>query len=279
MLLFLQKKKTFLTFLLAPVWAWLLLAVAAPAAVLIAIALSVPADAVPPFVLGWNTEPFALALTDPLYRDALWGSVEMAGVTAVLALLLGYPMALTIARAKPSRRALLRGLVVLPFLTGMLLRMTAWISILRDEGFVNGALMALGLTDAPVALLHTAAASYAGLVYVYLPFMVLPIEARLSAADPALELAAADLGAAPWRVWWRITLPLSLPGVMAGLVLVAVPVSGEVVVPALLGAPDQLTLGRLVWDAFFQERDWPQAAALAVVLLGVVLLPMRWVRA
>ncbi len=260
--------------LLAPAWAWLLLGVAAPGAILVAMALAAPADAVPPYVLGWHSGPLATALTDPLYRDALLGSVKVAALSAGLALLVGYPMALGIARAASHRRPLLRALVVLPFLTGFLLRLTAWVAILRDEGYLNAALQALGLTSAPVAMLHTDAAMLVGMVYCYLPFMVLPIEARLSAADPALEQAAADLGASPWRVLWRITIPLSLPAVAAGMVLVAVPVSGEVVIPALLGAADSLTLGRVIWDTFFQERDWPQAAALSVVLLAIALLPL-----
>ncbi len=258
--------------------AWLLAFVAAPAAILLAIALATPIEAVPPFALGWNTEPLALALTDPLYHAALWGSLRMAALAAGLCLLLGYPMAIAIARAPSHRRPLLRALVLLPLLTGVLLRLTAWIAILRDEGYLNAALLALGLTDAPLHLLHTEAAMLVGLAYVYLPFMILPIEARLSAADPALEQAAADLGAPPWRVFLHITLPLSLPGVLAGIVLVAVPVSGEVVIPALLGAPESLTLGRVIWDAFFQERDWPQAAALAVVLLALALIPVRWAK-
>jgi putrescine transport system permease protein len=257
---------------------WLLAFVATPAAILLAIALATPTDSVPPFALGWNPEPLALALTDPLYHAALWGSLRMAALTAVLCLLIGYPMALAIARAPARHRPLLRALVVLPFLTGVLLRLTAWIAILRDEGYANAALLALGLIDAPLHLLHTEGAMLVGLAYVYLPFMVLPIEARLSAADPALEQAAADLGAPPWRAFLHVTLPLSLPGVLAGIVLVAVPVSGEVVIPALLGAPENLTLGRVIWDAFFQERDWPQAAALAVVLLGLALIPLRWAK-
>jgi putrescine transport system permease protein len=265
--------------LLLPVWAWLLLCVAAPGAILVMVALAAPADAVPPFVPGWHGEAFALALGDPLYRDALWGSLRIAGQTAGLALLLGYPMALAIARAPARRRPLLRALVVLPFLTGVLLRLVAWIGLLRDQGHANGLLMALGVVDAPLPLLHSEGAMLVGLVHVYLPFMELPIEARLSAADPALQAAAADLGASPWRAWWRVTLPLSLPGVVAGVVLVAVPVSGEVVVPALLGAPETLMLGRVIWDAFFQERDWPQAAALAVLLLALALVPARLVRA
>ena len=265
-------------FLLTPVWTWLLLCVAAPAAILLAIALAVPAEAVPPFELGWNLEPLALALGDPLYRDALWGSVRVAALAAGLCLLIGYPMALGIARAPARWRPVLRALVVVPFLSGVLLRLVAWIAILRDEGYLNAALLALGVVEAPVAMLHSEAAMLVGLVYVYLPFMVLPIEARLSAADPTLEQAAADLGASPWRAWWRVTLPLSLPGVVAGVVLVAVPVSGEVVVPALLGSAETLMLGRVIWDAFFQERDWPQAAALAVVLLAVVLVPIGAMR-
>lgn len=258
--------------LLAPVWAWLALFVAAPVALLLAIALATPVEGVPPFRLGLSFAGFGQAFTDGVYHDALLGSLRIAGMTAFLCLLIGYPMALRIARAR--HRALLLALVVLPFWSGYLLRALAWIGILRDEGWLNAALLALGLIDAPLQMLHSDGAMLVGLVYTYLPFLILPLEARLAAADPALEQAAADLGASPWRSFLRITLPLSLPGIGAGLLLVFVPVAGEVVIPALLGAPDSLTLGRAIWEEFFANRDWPQASALAVLLLALAVLPL-----
>ncbi len=255
--------------LLAPVWAWLAAFVAVPAGVLLALAFATPVEGVPPFRLGFSFDAFGLALGDAVYREALWGSLRIGGMTAGLCLLVGYPMALAIARSR--RRALLLALVVLPFWSGYLLRTLAWIGILRDEGWLNGMLLGLGVIAAPLPMLHSEGAMLVGLVYTYLPFLILPLEARLAAADPALEAAAADLGASPWQVFWRVSLPLSLPGVGAGLLLVFVPVAGEVVIPALLGAPDSLTLGRTIWEEFFANRDWPQASALALVLLVIVL--------
>eukprot|EP01035_Chromulina_nebulosa_P000154 gene154-232_t len=233
-------------------------------------ALATPVEGVPPFRLGLSPVAFGLALGDAVYRDALFGSLRIAGLTAGLCLLAGYPMALAIARSR--HRALLLALVVLPFWSGYLLRVLAWIGILRDEGWLNGALLGLGIVAEPLPMLHSDGAMLVGLVYTYLPFLILPLEARLAAADPALEAAAADLGATPWRCFLRITLPLSLPGVWAGLLLVFVPVAGEVVIPSLLGAPESQTLGRAIWEAFFAERDWPQAAALAMLLLALAAI-------
>jgi putrescine transport system permease protein len=261
--------------LLVPAWLWLGLFVAAPAAVLLAIALASPADAVPPFRLGPDLAALA-GLADAIYVRAFAGSLATGAATALLCLLLGYPMALAIARS-PRRRLLLL-FVMLPFWSGVLLRLVAWIGILRDQGLANAALRALGIIETPMPLLHTDFAMLLGLVYCYLPFLVLPVEARLAAADPALEEAAADLGARPWRVFLRVTLPLSLPGVWAGLALVFVPVCGEVVIPDLLGAPSSLTMGRVIWDEFFQAGDWPQAAALAVALLVLLAGPALAVR-
>jgi putrescine transport system permease protein len=200
----------------------------------------------------------------------------MAAAAAGLCLLLGYPMALAISRS-PHRRGLLLA-VMLPFWSGVLLRLVAWIGLLRDEGLVNALLLRLGLIGEPLKLLHSDGAMLLGLVSCYLPFLILPLEARLVAADRRLEDAAADLGAGPWRRFRRVTLPLSLPGVRAGLALVFVPVCGEYVIPELLGAPSSLTMGRVIWDEFFQAGDWPQAAALAVALLVLLLAPALLLR-
>ena len=261
--------------LLAPVWLWLLVFVGAPAAILVTIALAVPAASVPPFRLGWG--PGGLAgLLDGHYVSAFGRSLATASAAAMICLVAGYPMALAIARSR--RRRLLLLLVMLPFWSGVLLRLVAWVGILRDEGVLNGLLRALHLVSQPLPLLHTDTAMLVGLVYCYLPFLVLPVEARLAVADRGYERAAADLGAAPWAVFRRVTWPMSLPGVWAGLALVFIPVTGEYVIPELLGAPSSLTLGRVIWDEFFQSGDWPQAAALAVALLAVLIAPLLAVR-
>jgi putrescine transport system permease protein len=207
--------------------------------------------------------------SDPLYLDALIQSLVVSTVTSGLCLLIGYPMALAIARSRLPGIWLL--LVVLPFWTGFLLRITAWIGLLKDQGWVNGGLRWLGVIDAPLHLLYTPGAMYAGMVYCYLPFMVLPLYAVLSRLDPALEDAGADLGAPPLEVFWRVTWPQSLPGVAAGLVLVFIPTAGEYVIPELLGGPAAETIGRVVWTEFFDNHDWPMAAAVAVALIGLLL--------
>lgn len=263
---------------LSPVWAWLLLFVALPAILLAAIALATPADAIPPFTLGLGLDSLWASVADPFYRDALLASLRVAAVSSLLCLLLGYPMALAIARSAPQRRALLLVLVMLPFWTGFLLRIAAWTQLLRDDGWINAALLAVGVIDAPLPMLHTDFAMLVGIVYAYLPFMVLPLEARLARADPALEQAAADLGAGPWRRFTTITLPLSLPGVVAGLVLVFVPVTGEYVIPEMLGGPRTLMIGRVIWQEFFDNHDWPLAAALSLVLLALLLVPAAALR-
>ena len=242
----------------------------APLGCVLAVSLAVPADGIPPY--AWALRPGNyLSLADPYYVSAFLQSLRVAGVAAGLCLLLGYPMALAIARAPSRWRSLLLTLVILPFWTGFLLRMTAWIGILRDGGWLDTALAAAWLP--PAHLLYTPAAMYVGITYAYLPFMVLPLYARLSRRDAAVEEAAADLGAPPWRVFLSVTLPLSLPGVWAGLVLVFIPAMGEYVVPELLGGPGAQTMGRVLWSTFFAEQDWPTAAALSVVLLVVLVLP------
>jgi putrescine transport system permease protein len=228
--------------------------------------------------LGENPDPanYQALIEDAFYLDAGLKSLLVAGVSSILCLLIGYPMALAIARAPERWRSGLLLLVMLPFWTGFLLRITAWIGLLRDDGWINLALGAVGL--GPVKLLYTDWAMYIGITYAYLPFMILPLYARLSRRDPALEEAAADLGATPWTIFRTVTLPLSLPGVVAGLALVFIPAVGEYVIPELLGGPGAQTVGRALWNEFFANRDWPMAAALANALLIVLLIPMVLLR-
>ncbi len=273
---------------LLPVSAWLAVFVAAPVAILLGIALAEPDVGVPPFrppvaldaegVPRWQGSgvSFGLLAEDRFYLDALLRSLRVALVTAALALLLAYPMALGILRAPPRWRPVLLGLVLLPFWTGFLLRIGAWIGLLRDEGWINGVLRGLGLVgEQPVVLLYTELSLYLGMVHTYLPFAVLPLYAALARLDPALEEAAAALGARPVVGFLTVTLPLSLPGAAAGFLLVAIPAAGEFVIPELLGPPEALLIGRVLWGEFFQNRDWPLAAALAIVLLALLVLPIR----
>ncbi|MGA3403661.1 MAG: ABC transporter permease subunit [Acetobacteraceae bacterium] len=269
------------TLVLVIPWAWLALFLLAPTAVVLKIALSAPADGVPPYtpLLHWiggipqldaTWDNFALILNDPLYRDAFVLSLRVAGFSTLVCLLAGYPMALAIARAPEHRRNALLLALMLPFWTGFLMRINAWIGLLQDDGWINAALVFCHLS--PVQLLYTDNAMYIGIVYTYLPFMVLPLYARLSRLDPTLLEAAGDLGAPPWRTFLSVTLPLSLPGVWAGALLVLVPAVGEYVIPELLGGPQAQLIGRVLWDEFFANRDWPTAAALACMLLVVLLL-------
>jgi putrescine transport system permease protein len=267
---------------LALPWAWLGLFLIVPAAIVLKISLAVPADALPPYSAllrwgdGWLPRPavhldsYALILADPLYLHALLLSLKIAGISTLVCLLAGYPMALAIARAPGQARNALLLAVMLPFWTGFLMRINAWIGLLQDDGWVNTVSAALGL--GAHRLLYTDTAMYLGIVYTYLPFMVLPLYARLTRLDPTLLEAAADLGAPPPAVFWRVTLPLSLPGVWAGVLLVFIPAVGEYVIPELLGGPQAQLVGRVLWEEFFANRDWPTASALAVVLLVALLI-------
>jgi putrescine transport system permease protein len=198
-------------------------------------------------------------LADPVFLQGLLGSMQIAATTSVLCLVIGTPMALGIARAR--RPGLWLGLLMVPFWSGFLMRLTAWSLLLRLSG-----------------LLHTALAMQIGLVSCYLPFFVLPLQARLTQADPLLAEAAADLGATPWAVFRLVIWPQALPGVAAGLTLVFVPVMGEYVIPELLGDPGAQTFGRMIWDAFFSERDWPLAASLSLALLALLIPPALLIR-
>ncbi len=217
---------------------------------------------------------YALLLNDPLYVGAYVNSLVFASVSTLGCLIVGYPIAYGIARASPAARAVLLVLVILPFWTSSLLRSYALIGILRTNGLLNQLLTGIGIIDQPLTILHTDVAVYIGIVYNYLPFMILPLTANLMRLDFTLLEAAADLGARPTTSFLRITLPLSLPGIVAGSLLVFIPAVGEFVIPDLLGGPDSLTIGRVIWTEFFNNRDWPMASAVAIAMLALIVVPM-----
>jgi putrescine transport system permease protein len=200
--------------------------------------------------------------------------LRLAAIATALTLLIAYPMAYGIAHVRSSLRPTLVLLAIAPFWTSFLIRVYAWIVILKDEGLLNSVLLSLGLVDEPLHIFATESAVLIGIVYSYLPFMVLPIYNAIAKQDPALSEAAADLGAGPLARFWRINVPLSRPGVLAGCLLVFIPAIGEFVIPDLLGGSDTLMIGRTIWTDFFENRDWPTAAAAAVVLLAILLFPL-----
>lgn len=221
---------------------------------------------------------YLFLLDDPLYLSAYGESIQIAGISTLVTLLIAYPMGYVIARAEEPRRTALLILVILPFWTSFLLRVYAWIGILKTNGILNNALMGMGLIDAPLVMLQTDFAVYLGIAYTYLPFMVLPLYATLSKLDGTLLEAAEDLGATPWVSFWTVTLPLTLPGMLAGSLLVFVPALGEYVIPALLGGNDTLMIGKVLWNEFFANRDWPIASAVAICMLLVIVAPLMWLQ-
>ena len=214
------------------------------------------------------------ALFQTVYVDAYLRSIGYALCTRLLCLVLGYPFAYFIARANPSIRPALLMMVMLPFWTSFLLRVYAWKGILADQGVLNQLLMLLGLTSEPVQMLYTRFSMLVGMTYVYLPFMVLPLYANLVKLDLRLLEAAKDLGATPWKAFWLVTVPLSKAGIVAGFMLVFIPAVGEFVIPSLLGGPENLMVGRVVWDEMFSSNNWPRASALAVSMIALVVLPL-----
>jgi putrescine transport system permease protein len=226
------------------------------------------------FIAGLSSDSYASLAADPLYLWSYLKSLEIALISTALLLLLGYPVAYALARAPRRFQGALVMLVVLPFWTSFLIRVYAWINILQSDGLLNRALQALHLIDAPVAWLASDTAIYIGIVYSYLPFMLLPLYATLEKMDFTLLEAAADLGAPPATAFWRITVPLSLPGVGAGALLCFIPITGEFVIPDLLGGSDSLMIGQTLWTEFFANKDWPVASAIAVVLLCLLVGPI-----
>ena len=217
---------------------------------------------------------FRYLFTDPVYGVAYLYSLRTAFFATLLCLLLGYPMAYAIARSSRALQSILLLVIILPFWTSFLLRVYALENIIRDDGLLNLVLLHLGVIEHPLRIMRTSAAVYLGIVYSYLPFMVLPLFATLEKLDPTLLEAAADLGSPPWRAFLDVTLPLSLPGVIAGSLLVFIPAVGEFVIPSLLGGPNTLMIGRVLWDEFFGNHDWPVAAAVAVAFLVLLVGPI-----
>lgn len=226
------------------------------------------------FVATFNLSNYEVLFRDPLYLNTFLYSIKVAAISTVLCLLVGYPMAYAIARCKPSTRNLMLMLIILPFWTSFLLRVYAWIGLLKTNGVINNTLMGLGIIDQPLTLLYTDFAVYVGIVYSYLPFMILPLYANLEKHDLTLLEAAADLGASPTKTFFRVTLPLSMPGVVAGCLLVFIPAVGEFVIPSLLGRTDQLMIGTVLSAQFFGARNWPVASAVAIALLLALLIPI-----
>jgi putrescine transport system permease protein len=214
------------------------------------------------------------ALFQTIYVEAYVRSIWYAMCTAVLCLVIGYPFSYFIARSKPSVRPALLMMVMLPFWTSFLLRVYAWKGILADQGVINQVLMSLGLTSEPIQMLYTNVSMLVGMTYVYLPFMVLPLYANLIKMDFRLLEAAYDLGASPFKAFWLVTVPLSKAGIIAGFMLVFIPSVGEFVIPSLLGGPENIMIGRVVWDEMFTSNNWPRATALAVVMIGLIVVPL-----
>ena len=265
---------------------WLLLLFLIPFLIVFSISFSEVRLAIPPYtpLISWHNTPlptldlhgsaYSFLFTDSLYVSSYLYSVKVAAISTLLCLLIGYPMAYAIAHSAPASRSVLLMLIVLPFWTSFLLRVYAWIGLLKNNGVINNVLMSLGVIHHPLVMLQTDFAVYIGIVYSYLPFMILPLYANLEKHDPALLEAAADLGARPFRAFLRVTLPQSLPGIVAGSLLVFIPAVGEYVIPTLLGRTDQLMIGRVLSDEFFENRDWPVASAVAILILLLLVVPI-----
>ncbi|MCO5733072.1 ABC transporter permease subunit [Rhizobium sp. SSA_523] len=268
---------------------WLLLFFAAPFFIILKISLSDTAIAMPPYVPTFDgvgsigdflsqldVENYSFLTEDPLYINAYLSSLRIAFISTLLLLLIGYPMALAMARAPGTLRPTLLMMVILPFWTSFLIRVYAWIGILKPEGLLTVLLQAVGLMgpDQQVQIFRTDYAVFIGIVYSYLPFMVLPLYAALEKMDNTLLEAASDLGCPPWKAFWKITFPLSLPGVIAGSMICFIPITGEFVIPDLLGGAETLMIGKTLWTEFFGNRDWPLASAVAVLLLLALVIPI-----
>ena len=257
-----------------------------PFAFALVISLADTALRVPPFTdilsitpdwhihLTLNLGNFRYLFADEVYGLSYFYSIKTAFFSTVVCLALGYPMAYAISRTSKSTQSILLLIVILPFWTSFLLRVYALEGIIRDTGLLNTALLWLGIIDHPLQIMRTTFAVYVGIVYSYLPFMVLPLFATLEKLDHSLLEAAGDLGSPPWRAFLDVTLPLSMPGIIAGSMLVFIPAIGEFVIPTLLGGPNNLMIGRVLWDEFFGNRDWPVASAVAIAFLVLLVGPI-----
>jgi putrescine transport system permease protein len=273
--------------LATPPLVWLALILGFALLIVAGVSLTDPKIGIPPFTppvtideagsvaLHVDLERYIRLFTDSYYVESLLSSLRIAAIATFVCLLIGYPLAYAIGRTGPRTQIVLVLLVTVPFWTSFLIRIYAWSALLNTNGLVNQALQTLGLTAQPVQLLYTEGAVIMGIVYGYLPFLVLPVYTVLHRLDPSLVEAARDLGAGPWRAFLRVTVPMSLPGIVTGCLLVAVPAIGEFVVPELLGGSSTLMFGRVLWDETFHNRDWPMAAAMTVMLLILVLVATR----
>ncbi len=266
---------------------WLLLFFLVPFMIVVKISFASAEIAIPPYsaiveymdemlTLNLNMGNYLFLADDEMYLQAYLTSIKLALIATFFCLMLGYPMAYAIARAAGRQQSLLLMLVLLPSWTSFLIRIYAWMGILKNNGLLNNLLMWCGLIDQPLTILNTNIAVYIGIVYAYLPFMVLPIYANLSQLDKSLLEAANDLGCRPWQSFFRVTLPLSMGGIIAGCMLVFIPAVGEYVIPELLGGPESLMIGKVLWQEFFNNRDWPLASALAMIMLLILCLPIAF---
>ncbi|OJI93541.1 putrescine transport system permease protein [Planktotalea frisia] len=276
--------------LIAVPYLWLLALFLVPFLIVMKISLSDIALAIPPYTPkldltgGWDAvtsffkaldfENFEFLTSDDLYWKAYLSSFKIALISTVLALLIGYPIAYSMARAAPEWRPTLLMLVILPFWTSFLIRVYAWMGILSNEGLLNQFLLWTGLISEPLTILNTNTAVYIGIVYTYLPFMILPIYSTLEKMDDSLLEAAEDLGCSRTSAFWLITVPLSKTGIIAGCFLVFIPTLGEFVIPSLLGGSQTLMIGKVLWEEFFNNRDWPVASAVAIILLLILIIPI-----
>ena len=272
---------------IAAPYIWLLVFFLVPFLIVFKISFAEMQVAIPPYtdLVEWldgkltislNLANYAYLIEDPLYVDAYLHSLEIAGISTLLCLLLGYPMAWAIANSSPSVRNILLLLVILPSWTSFLIRVYAWIGLLKNNGVINNILMWAGIIDQPLPMLHTDFAVYIGIVYAYLPFMILPLYTALLKLDYSLVEASLDLGAKPVRTFFSVILPLTKGGIIAGSMLVFIPAVGEFVIPELLGGPDSIMIGRVMWQEFFNNRDWPVASAVAIIMLLLLALPIMW---
>nr|WP_053124830.1 ABC transporter permease subunit [Pseudomonas rustica] len=264
---------------------WLFLFFMLPFFIVLKISFAEADVAIPPYTeiytfveqklqLLLNLGNYAMLAGDELYIAAYLGSLKMALISTVLCLLIGYPMAYAIATARKEMQTVLVLLIMMPTWTAILIRVYAWMGILSNNGLLNGFLMSMGFIDEPLQILNTNLAVYIGVVYSYLPFMILPLYANLVKHDHSLLEAASDLGSSTFNSFWKITIPLSKNGIIAGCMLVFIPVVGEFVIPELLGGPETLMIGKVLWQEFFNNRDWPVASALAVVMLAILIVPI-----
>ncbi|NMC24437.1 MAG: putrescine ABC transporter permease PotH [Serratia sp.] len=266
---------------------WFLLLFLLPFLIVFKISFAEMARAIPPYTdlvtfsdgmldIALNIGNYISLTDDPLYIEAYLQSIQVAAVSTALCLVIGYPLAWAVAHSKVSTRNILLLLVILPSWTSFLIRVYAWMGILKDNGVLNNVLLWLHVIDQPLVILHTNLAVYIGIVYSYLPFMVLPIYTALTRMDYSLVEASLDLGARPLKTFFKVIMPLTKGGIIAGSMLVFIPAVGEYVIPELLGGPDSIMIGRILWQEFFNNRDWPVASAVAVIMLLLLIMPILW---